>query len=263
MSTDRATAWSLTINNPTPSDEEGIALARQRGWRVEGQKEKGAEGTVHYQLLVKTPQVRFSAVKRAFPRAHIEVARNVQALKAYVNKEDTRLSELPTSQDKYPSLSKLWDLVCEYLTKKCMPTPTSGMCITASTLRFRPTEHMSRDESALSYFDDAINYLIKQGYFVESHGVNPQVRSAWKKYHSAIFERSIMAQTARQTDMRLESEVNIPMIEHTNADHSQGEDSCSSFTTEGGDSQDLEDGSSSQNEGYTEGTDSCSRQEDD
>lgn len=263
MTTDRASAWSITINNPTPSDEEGIALARQRGWRVEGQKEQGKEGTVHYQLLVKTPQVRFSAVKRAFPRAHIEVARNVQALQVYVNKEDTRLSTLPTSQDKYPSLSKLWDLVCDYLTKQCMPTPTSGMCTSGHVLRFRPTEHMTRDEWVLSYFDDAINYLIRNGYFVESHGVNPQVRSAWKKYHSAIFERSIMAQTARQTDTRLESEVNIPMIEHTNADHSQGEDSRSSFTTEGGDSEDLEDSSSPSNGGYTEGTDSCLGEEDD
>jgi len=72
--TDRATVWSVTINNPTPSDEEGIALARQRGWQVEGQKEKGSEGTEHYQLMVKTPQVRFSAVKKAFPRGHIEAA---------------------------------------------------------------------------------------------------------------------------------------------------------------------------------------------
>jgi len=43
----RATCWSLTINNPTKSDEEWIQQARQKGWQVEGQKEVGAEGTEH------------------------------------------------------------------------------------------------------------------------------------------------------------------------------------------------------------------------
>lgn len=261
MSTDRATAWSLTINNPTASDEEGIALARQRGWRVEGQKEKGQEGTEHYQLLVKTPQVRFSAVKKAFPRAHIEVARNVRALEAYVNKEDTRLSELPTSQDKYPSLSRLWDLVCQYLTTR-PTTYTSGMCITEDSLRFRHTEHMTKTEWALSYLDDAISHLIIQGYFVESLGVNPQVRSAWTKYHSAIFKRSLCSQTDRQTDTRLVTEVNIPVIEHTNA-VIQGQSSTQGSSCSRRESEGYEDSSYSEDEGYTEGTDSSACQEDD
>lgn len=47
-STDRATAWSVTINNPNESDEEAINLARQKGWTVQGQKEVGDEGTPHY-----------------------------------------------------------------------------------------------------------------------------------------------------------------------------------------------------------------------
>lgn len=79
---DRARYWSLTINNPTPDDEERIALARQRGWRVEGQLEKGEEGTPHYQLCLDCgAQQRFSAVKKAFPRAHIEAAKSAVALK--------------------------------------------------------------------------------------------------------------------------------------------------------------------------------------
>lgn len=55
MTTTRGTNWSVTINNPTPKDDEEIALVRQKGWSVEGQKEKGSEGTEHYQLFVKTP----------------------------------------------------------------------------------------------------------------------------------------------------------------------------------------------------------------
>lgn len=78
--TDRATAWSLTINNPTQADEESIQLARQKGWQVIGQLEEGENGTKHYQLLLKTSRIRFGGVKKLFPRAHIEVARNVAAL---------------------------------------------------------------------------------------------------------------------------------------------------------------------------------------
>lgn len=52
---DRSIYWSLTINNPNPSDEENIATARQRGWVVEGQVEAGEQnGTPHYQLMVNT-----------------------------------------------------------------------------------------------------------------------------------------------------------------------------------------------------------------
>ena len=33
---DRATCWSVTINNPLPADDENIARAKQRsGWKVE------------------------------------------------------------------------------------------------------------------------------------------------------------------------------------------------------------------------------------
>ena len=89
MSQQRASVWSVTINNPTQTDEYNISEARQKGWKVEGQLERGEQGTEHYQLILRTPQVRFSAVKQVFPRAHIEVARNVGALTAYVHKEDT------------------------------------------------------------------------------------------------------------------------------------------------------------------------------
>lgn len=43
----RHSTWSVTINNPTQSDEDAIHQARQRGWSVEGQKEVGEQGTPH------------------------------------------------------------------------------------------------------------------------------------------------------------------------------------------------------------------------
>ena len=180
---DRATCWSVTINNPVASDDESIARAKQRsGWSVTGQKEQGENGTEHYQLMVKTPQTRFSSIKKAFPRAHIEVARNVKALAEYVQKEDTRVGSLPTN-DKYPSLTKLWDLFNDYLTE------------------WNISRQLMAGNDALYYFDLFIAAYIEKGYHIETMGVNPQIRSAVKRYLPAVIARirSSRSQTDRQT----------------------------------------------------------------
>jgi len=214
----RASSWSVTINNPTATDEEHIALARQKGWKVEGQLEQGTEGTPHYQLLVRTPQVRFSAVKKAFPRAHVEKARNVVALQQYVVKSDTRLSALPTLQESYPSMSRLWDLITTYLNEQ----PFYSRHIYEQRIRILGLVSEEREELVMNMFDAAISYLIRQGYNVESMAVNPQVRSAWKRYYSPLFERAAKKssdnfQTASQSDTAVESEVSLPTFEHNNA----------------------------------------------
>lgn len=186
--TQRATTWSITINNPTPADEECINLARQSGWKVEGQLEKGEEGTPHYQLLVRTPQVRFSAIKKAFPRAHIEVARNVDALKAYVHKEQTREGELPSQQEQYPSLSKFWDLIEEQLHIAGSINVVQKPAGPGSSPIVDWSLHSS---DPLSEFDWAVENLIRDGYRVESLAVNPANRSAFKKYSTALLTRCL------------------------------------------------------------------------
>lgn len=187
---ERATCWSVTINNPISADDENIAIAKQKsGWHVEGQLEQGEEGTPHYQLMVKTPQVRFSAIKKLFPRAHIEVARNVKALASYVHKEDTKLSDLKTN-DKYPTMNQFWDLFYEY--KIASPYE----------LHFSPEEN-------LEFLDKFVSHYICLGYHIESFGVNPQIRSSCKKYLSSIFERckNIRRQKSdRQTKLISEDE---------------------------------------------------------
>lgn len=209
MSTVRSTCWSLTINNPCDADEENIAIARQKGWTVEGQKEKGENGTVHYQLMLKTPQKRFSTIKKAFPRAHIEVARNPIALEQYVNKEDTRVGQLDKQSLMYPSLSKLWDLIFEY-------------CLNYELIEVTYPHNWRvrmKDRRVLDIFDDAIRHYIMEGYHVETMGVNPQVRSAFDKYHKALFHRSsVDRQTDRQTDTQSvqSAEDNISVDDITN-----------------------------------------------
>jgi hypothetical protein len=95
LSTQRSTCWSITINNPTAADDELVRTAtNEYAWIKEiiGQKEVGENGTEHYQLCVRTNQVRFSQLKSVFSRAHIEPARNMLALQKYVVKPETAVS---------------------------------------------------------------------------------------------------------------------------------------------------------------------------
>lgn len=195
--TERATAWSVTINNPGNADEENINLARQKGWKVIGQLERGKNGTPHYQLLVKTPQVRFSAVKKQFPRAHIEIARSISALEQYVNKEETREGDLKQTDEMYPSLQKLWDMLAEYINDNV----------------WRHTQWIdSNPDGKLVMFDKFINEIIEKGFVVETMAVNPQIRSCVKQFGESIYNRSLRRQTDRQTD-----ETIIPEEDITNA----------------------------------------------
>lgn len=212
MSDKRSTAWSVTINNPVGADEESISLARQKGWKIEGQLEKGAEGTPHYQLLVKTPQVRFSALKKAFPRAHIEVARNIAALEQYVTKEETREGALKQEDELYPSLQKLWDLFTNWLDTDWLDNhhKTKGKFINLSP------------EEWLNVFDNFIREMITKGYVVETIAVNPQIRSIVKSYGNAVVQRSrnriiqngmsVDRQTDRQTKQEDEVSEKLPTV---------------------------------------------------
>ena len=204
MATDRGTAWSVTINNPVAADEENIALSRQRGWTVDGQLEKGENGTPHYQLIVKTPQTRFSAIKKAFPRAHIELARNSAALEQYVHKADTKEGELVSQSELYPSLQRTWDMWAEW-------DPYSR-------IKLKPMgSKQTEADQFLELFDEFVHDKIKQGYVLETMAVNPQIRSCVKSfYKSIIFRSNIRRQTDRQTDKK-----NVAVNEHNHANEIQ------------------------------------------
>lgn len=210
--TQRASVWSLTINNPSSDDEESIALARQKGWRVEGQKEVGENGTTHYQLMLRTPQVRFSAIKKQFPRAHIEVARNSVALENYVHKEETRVGQLPTSQDKYPSLSKFWHLMFELYNSGDKEglnfiSLSDGVC-----------EFYSPDKDKIEpllHFDSSVGELIRRGYYVESIAYNPSVRSQWKHQWRNILLRCFVEKENDAIETQQNANDQLPQEDHT------------------------------------------------
>jgi hypothetical protein len=214
----RGTCWSITINNPVASDEEAISSARQRsGWSVEGQLEQGENGTPHYQLMVKTPQVRFSAVKKQFPRAHIQLARNVEALANYVKKDDTRIASLPETSAQYPSLQTMWDMFADWV-----PDHTKGA-------------YLNFDKDAyLEIYDKFVSVHIEQGYVLETMGVNPQIRSAVKLYGASIIARSMLRRqkTDRQTAEFIISESTKDGIHEDNESDKSIEETCSETSDE-------------------------------
>lgn len=195
----RATCWSVTCNLKTVSRtsvDSCIESARSLGWGVEGQLERGAEGTEHYQLMVKTPQVRFSALKRIFPTAHIEPARNRSALEQYVHKEDSRVEALKTIEVSFLTYPMVRNKFFEWLLERDIEAFTNDY------------------ERRLQLWDEFIGDSIAEGMEVDLIGMNPQHRGCVSKYwNSYIARTSRHRQTddrrqTRQTDIQ---EVSVPM----------------------------------------------------
>ena len=151
---------------------------------MKGQLEQGKEGTVHYQGMLSTPQVRFSAVKKVFPKAHIEVARNKSALANYVSKEETRLAKvednvsmIPTLFDYQHIIARRWnDDEFNELFEKWKVEISDGKKSTADV--------------ALDYVDSLVAEDIEAGICgVEYIAINPMWRSAWKKFFKSMVAR--------------------------------------------------------------------------
>ena len=204
--TERASNWSVTLNMKNISQErceEFIEAAKGLGWGIEGQIEAGEEGTRHYQLLVKTPQIRFSAVKKVFPTAHIEKARNVAALKAYVHKDETRLEEFKTVENKFVQFKEVRDRFFEWIIATCGPEVETG------------------EYERMRLWDQFIGISITENIECDVIGVNPQYRSCIQRYWSSYVRRQIDRQTDRQTEESSES-ISIPTLNAVEGNDEEG-----------------------------------------
>jgi len=90
--------WSITLNNPTEEEMLRWRTATELHWvkEAKGQLERGESGTLHLQGMLVTEKVRWTQLKKIFPRAHLEIAKNVNALARYVSKDETRVLALAT-----------------------------------------------------------------------------------------------------------------------------------------------------------------------
>lgn len=186
---ERATCWSITINNPTEEEMKPILPAK---WMLTGQMEAGAEGTLHYQAMLKTPQVRFSAVKQVFPRAHIEVARNVKALEQYCHKEESRVGLVPDRVSNIPTLFDYIHTIAKRFDSEEYALYTSNY------------PGKKEEDTFMGYIDYLVDCDIQSGKIgVEIISINPMWRSAWKRHGRSMImrETKLALQTAdRQTD---------------------------------------------------------------
>jgi len=195
----RATAWSVTCNLKSVSRstvDSCIDAARSLGWGVEGQLEVGEEGTEHYQLLLKTPQVRFAAVKKVFPTAHIEAARNVKALEQYVHKEETRKEEMKPIECTFATFPIVRRKFFAWLHDEGM----DQYC-------------MDHDER-LEVWDRFIGISIREGMEVDLIGMNPQNRGCVAKYWKFYIAREValrQTQDRSQENQTDTQEVNLPV----------------------------------------------------
>lgn len=172
--TERSRYWSITINNPTPQD---LAPVFPSGWEMFGQIEEGKEGTRHYQGMLHTPQVRFTAVKKVLTRAHIEIARNKDALAKYVKKEDTRVEEVNTIKSEIPSLfgylhevAAAWD-----------DEEFQGM---------RVDDGEKMEDVAFRYVNILVSRDIESGrQGLEYIAINPMWVKAWRTFWHALVKR--------------------------------------------------------------------------
>jgi len=195
MNSVRGTHWSVTLNMKNISRErceEQIEAARQANWGVQGQIEEGKEGTPHYQLLVKTPQVRATALKRVFPTAHIEKARNAKALELYVHKEEGRLEEIKTIERKFVQFPEIRKKFFQWVIEE-------------------GHEDTNGHDRKLALWDEFISLSIRERIECDVIGVNPQYRSIIDRYWEANVyiafddrQRYIDRQTDRQT-----AEINV------------------------------------------------------
>ena len=209
MSDDRGSCFSITINNPTEADTK----CDQPGWSLDGQYEVGAEGTRHFQGILKTgKQVRFSAVKRVFPRAHIEVARNKKALEKYVKKDETRVGEfagtaIPNMFQFQDTISGVFDM--DEINRRWMDEEISKLY------------KQDINEIALAYIDELVaQHVVQGGRGLEFIAINPMWRSSWKKFWRSIITRH--ASQSNPSQVCEETISQIPQISPTHAEHRDG-----------------------------------------
>jgi len=251
----RANCWSVTLNMKTVKKEtcdEMIQQARAAGWTVTGQEEMGGENP-HYQLMVQTPQVRFSAVKKMFPTGHIEPARNRSALAKYVTKEATRVGALPEHDEKYVTASKLWDMIYQVNDRIGLWDKMNDDEVRC----YKDHEQTKIEADPLAFFDLMIGHFIRQGYYVDMLACNPAIRSFWKKFWRDILYRSCKAD--RQTDRQAvlisqQDTITLPTINAADDETDRTEEGAA--TSEEGHSDDDEESESGSSSGRDEGSSS-------
>lgn len=174
MEQQRSTYWSVTFFN----GEENQELPPK--WKLEGQLEDCPEtGKPHYQGMLHTPQVRWTQVKKQYPKAHIEVCRDPVALQKYVHKTRTRHQTVDKTVSDIVDHSKItrtkyFEDVLEFI-----------------------YNNFENEVEAILYLDEdysfmtkVVNAMIEAGadWAYASMAVQPITRAIWRDYRQSMWE---------------------------------------------------------------------------
>nr|UOF76969.1 rep protein [Cressdnaviricota sp.]UOF81641.1 rep protein [Cressdnaviricota sp.]UOF82348.1 rep protein [Cressdnaviricota sp.] len=90
----RSRGWCFTINNPTGWDDADLETLRREALYCICGREKGSEGTFHYQGYVRFKNAKtFTRIKKFLPRAHIERQRGTCSQASEYCKKDGDFNE--------------------------------------------------------------------------------------------------------------------------------------------------------------------------
>lgn len=189
---ERGTCWSVTwypeeISMDLENSKVAIDKYAQRqlppGWVIQGQMEQCPKTQrYHFQAMLKTPQVRKSAVIKEMDRAHIELARGKAALSKYVQKEESRVASVESSQP-IPNMYQYQDIIAGlYDEEECARFLTSRLRATEGNEDWR--------ESFVKYIDTLVAKDVRDGRRgAEFIAINPMWRSSWKLFGQDIIAR--------------------------------------------------------------------------
>lgn len=185
------TVWSITINNPTDADRSALKTWPSFVKETVYQDEIGENNTLHIQGMVKCKYtVKFQAIKKWLERAHIEKARNSEALKNYVMKAETAVAGTQVSDSvsqndnkEYVQPSKFPRLVIKHA-KRYM----EQLDWRVNGEWFDMYEVYDRKHFVDAVIDSTIRQMIREGWHIELLAVNPAIMKALRTYWCDLWE---------------------------------------------------------------------------
>lgn len=186
----KSSKWCITMwltEGRTVDTLNELVSAMPTNWSLEGQIEQGVDSQqkLHAQLYLKTEQTRGTKITKYFPNCYIDEAKNPFALANYVHKEDTRVAEFKTVENRSPQ----WSVVCDKFFDWLLTQQT-----------YSQFEH--DENKKYMAWDTFIGISIEEGMRVDIIGVNPQYRSCINKYWSNYYKVALARAPPvdRQTD---------------------------------------------------------------
>lgn len=196
----KSTRWALTYwltEDRTRETLDSLVQSMPQDWSLEGQIEQGVDSQqkLHAQLYLKTPQCRGTRITKFFPNCFIDEARNGFALQNYVHKEQSRVGEFKTVENRSPQWAVVRDKF--YLWYVDAHADQLG--------------HRVDDEEKMKYWDYFIGISLEEGMSVDIIGVNPQYRSCIMKYWTHMIRRTLAVRQNMSVDKCLDK-TNIEVV---------------------------------------------------